>query len=407
MEKSIPAPPSPEPTKHVAISIDLKYALPWHQDCYQGIMHYGQQHGWRCSLDLYASGVHGDLSSTPYDGVIGRISDDVAERLEGLGVPIVNLRLHTAPNYETRFRHLPGVYADRDAAIRMSVEHLAQNGYPRVGGLVMLADDDKQVCECVNAAAVKQGMQLLEPFGFPGTYSETLEEHVATLQALSRWLLALPKPVGLVVIHPMLARIAAHVCLEHGLNVPGEVGIITPVGERLQTLTPSPTISAVEFDHYAQGHEAAAMLDKLMNGDLTGPLQKWLAPTELVVRQSTDVFLCDDDLVSQAMRYIAGHVRQELTVQAVAGAVGVCRSTLHRRFEKALNRPPQHEIDRMRVEYLKRLLSEAGRSIAVISDSAGFSTPSHFTRFFKRVAGQTPSEYRKKRAGRSAALPGA
>lgn len=405
----MPVPPSPasspKPPRHVAISIDLKYALPWHQDCYQGIMHYGRQHGWRCSLDLYASGVRGDLSASPYDGAIGRISDDVAERLEGLGVPIVNLRLYTAPNYETRFRHLPGVYADRDAAIRLSLEHLAQNGYPRVGALVMLADDDSRVCECVNATAAKQGMRLVEPFGFPGDYSETLEKHVATLQSLSRWLVALPKPVGLMVIHPMLARITAHVCLEHGLNVPGEVGIITPVGERLQTLTPSPTISAVEFDHYTQGYEAAALLDKLMSGDRTGPLQKWLAPTELVVRQSTDVFLCEDELVSQAMRYIAGHVREELTVQSVADAVGVCRSTLHRRFEKVLNRSPQHEIDRLRAECLKRLLAETSDSITAISNSAGFSTPSHFTRFFKRVAAETPTEYRKKRTGPPTVLP--
>jgi hypothetical protein len=82
MNHAIPDSPTSEPTRHVAITIDLKFALPWHQDCYQGIMQYGQQHGWRCSLDLYASGVHGDLSASPYDGVVGRISDDVAERLE-------------------------------------------------------------------------------------------------------------------------------------------------------------------------------------------------------------------------------------------------------------------------------------------------------------------------------------
>lgn len=400
MKNPITQPLSSTPTRHVAIVIDLKYALPWHQDCYQGIMQYGQRHGWRCSLDMYASGVTGDLSTSPYDGVIGRISDEVAERAEALGVPMVNLRLYAAPNYETRFRHLPGVYTDRDAAIRLAVEHLSLTGYPRLAALAILADDEQRVYECVNTAGVEQRMQLLESFTFPGTYSDTLEQHVATLQALSRWLDGLAKPVGLMVIHPMLARIVAHVCLEQDLNVPGDVGIITPVGERLQTLSPSPTISAVEFDHYEQGYEAAALLETLMGGEPADPLQKWLAPVRLVVRESTDVFICEDELVSQAMRYIAGHVREELTVPTVAKAMGVCRSTLHRRFENELGRPPQHEINRLRTDYLKRLLSETDRSIAAISDATGFSTPSHFTRFFKRVAGETPSAYRDKHQAR-------
>ena len=72
------------------------------------------------------------------------------------------------------------------------------------------------------------------------------------------------------------------------------------------------------------------------------------------------------------------------------------RWTLHRRFEETLGKTPQHEINRLRVDYLKRLLRETKMPIAEICDKCGFSEPSHFTRFFKRLAGQTPSEYRKR-----------
>ncbi|MGB0768935.1 MAG: helix-turn-helix domain-containing protein, partial [Phycisphaeraceae bacterium] len=116
-----------------------------------------------------------------------------------------------------------------------------------------------------------------------------------------------------------------------------------------------------------------------------------------VVRDSTDVFLCEDEMVSEAMRYIASHVREELTVQALADAMGVSRSTLLRRFEEAIDRSPTHEINRLRVDYIKRLLSETEMPIAEICNVCGFSTASHFTRFFKREAGVTPSAYRVSR----------
>lgn len=381
--------------KHIAITIDLKFAFPWHQDCYQGIMRYAQRHGWRCSLDLYASGVGGDLSAVPYDGVIGRIPDEVAERVQRLGVPMSNLRTHIEANFESAYKQLPGVYVDRDAAIRMSIEHLAHEGYRRLGVLAMLADDQDHVVQVAHAVGKELGMALIEPFLFPGNFADTHEQHVSTLKALNEWVAKLPPQVGLMVIHPMLSRLVAHACIEQGRPVPQEVGIITPAGEQVQTLSGTPTISAVEFDHYKQGYEAAALLDKLMAGEAVAPLRKMLAPAGLVVRDSTDVFLCEDELVSRTMRYIAEHVRQELTVQGLAAAMGVGKRTLHRKFDEVLGRSVQHEVNRLRLDNLKRLLSETDLSITKISNDCGFSSPSHFSRYFKQHAGEAPSVYRQ------------
>ena len=46
---------SEDPRKHVAVVIDLEWAVPWHQDCYRGVMAYAEEQGWRCSLDLFAA----------------------------------------------------------------------------------------------------------------------------------------------------------------------------------------------------------------------------------------------------------------------------------------------------------------------------------------------------------------
>lgn len=381
--------------------IDLEFALPWHQDCYQGIMRYGEEHGWRCSLDLHAAGMAGDLSRNPYDGVVGRIPADVAERISGLALPLVNLTPHVEKNRPDQISDLPGVYVDREPGIRLAVEHLARIGYRQLGAMTTASIDRVQFIALTKQIGTELGMQWVEPFQFPVDYSDMVEQYAAMLRSLNQWLAALDKPVGLIVNRTTHARQVAHACIEQGLRVPQDVGIVTTHGDRLMLLSSSPTISGVEYDYHRQGYEAAAMLDELMNGLPVNPPQKWLAPTELVIRDSTDVFLCDDPLVSEAMRYAAAHVHEELTVGVVARAVGVSRWTLHRRFDEALGRKPQQEINRLRMDYLKRLISETQTPIAEIGYRCGFSDASHLTRFFKRLSGQTPTAYRKSSSRRN------
>ena len=54
-------------------------------------------------------------------------------------------------------------------------------------------------------------------------------------------------------------------------------------------------------------------------------------------------------------------------------------------------------IDSIKYEEAKRLLTESSDSIKVISLSLGFADESSFSRFFKRMDGDSPGEYRKER----------
>lgn len=44
----------------------------------------------------------------------------------------------------------------------------------------------------------------------------------------------------------------------------------------------------------------------------------------------------------------------------------------------------------------KQMLMDESRSITQIADDLGFQYPQHFTRFFKKLTGMTPKEYRAK-----------
>ena len=128
------------------------------------------------------------------------------------------------------------------------------------------------------------------------------------------------------------------------------------------------------------------------------PLHRLIAPKRLVVRESTDAFLCEDPMVSAAVRFISHNIRRTLSVQAVAGHLGVSRHTLKRRFDLVLQRPIHSEIKRLRIDYIKRLLLETDLLMTDIPLSCGFGSTSSFAKYFRSETGVSPGEYRRPRS---------
>ena len=109
----------------------------------------------------------------------------------------------------------------------------------------------------------------------------------------------------------------------------------------------------------------------------------------------SEVLLCSDPMVLEALRFIKAGARRCLQVEDVAEHVCVSRSTLIRRFQQVLGRSVGSEIRRQQVEEVKRLLKETGRSVESISRDCGFSSAGQLSRFFRREVGVSPSEWRR------------
>ncbi len=73
---------------------------------------------------------------------------------------------------------------------------------------------------------------------------------------------------------------------------------------------------------------------------------------------------------------------------------GVSRPTLSARFKASLGHTPIEEIRAQRVEYARRLLLTE-LPIAKIVRASGFHTATHFSKAFRELTGQTPSELRR------------
>lgn len=94
-------------------------------------------------------------------------------------------------------------------------------------------------------------------------------------------------------------------------------------------------------------------------------------------------------------RSLEAAIRQNqiLDVDALSAALAVSPRTLSRRLKEEGTSFPQLRAE-VGVEYADILLLETDKSITQIAQATGFSNAAAFTRAFKRVTGQTPSQRR-------------
>lgn len=384
----------PDPTpKRVAIPIELHWNVPWHLDCFQGIMDYGHENGWACVVDPYLDGPTGDGDLSGYDGVVGRIDNANAARIKDLGLPCVNLLLTNVD------LGLHSVRVDAVAGTRLAGEHLIAHGYRRFGHASIVPWNKSYsdpIQDTFEQTIVSHGYPPPTVLHVQSSDLEHPETSKACLQALTAWIDELDKPVGLYVYTFDVARYLAQICTQLGLRIPEDVGILVQDADDVNTTRITPTLSAIDFDYGEQGYQAAAVLDRLMRGERVNPRNTLIAPRRVIVRESTDGFLCDDELVSQAMRYIAEHSRRSMGGEDVAAALQVSRRTLDRRFEQVLGNTLSHAITQARVKQIEATLTESELTMGDIAELFGFGSASLFTQFFKNHAGMTPTAYRQR-----------
>ena len=93
--------------------------------------------------------------------------------------------------------------------------------------------------------------------------------------------------------------------------------------------------------------------------------------------------------------YIHEHLDQHLTLAQLGAVVFMSPYHFARLFQHSTGLPPHRFVVRARIDHAASLLLAAPEpSIARISQTVGFRTPSHFATVFHRIKGVTPSEYR-------------
>jgi AraC family transcriptional regulator len=100
--------------------------------------------------------------------------------------------------------------------------------------------------------------------------------------------------------------------------------------------------------------------------------------------------------IERVIEFICAHLEEDLSVERLSVVAGFSKFHFHRQFSTFTGFSVAQFVRLMRLKRAAyQLVFEPARSIMDIAFDAGFSTPESFSRAFKDVQEQTPTEFRR------------
>ena len=98
--------------------------------------------------------------------------------------------------------------------------------------------------------------------------------------------------------------------------------------------------------------------------------------------------------INVCKEYIYSHIKERITVEALADVLGVSANYLSRLFKKETGDSVSTYIRTQKIEMAKNLLQYSEYSMIEIANRLSFSSQSHFIQQFRESVGMTPKKYR-------------
>jgi AraC-like DNA-binding protein len=103
-----------------------------------------------------------------------------------------------------------------------------------------------------------------------------------------------------------------------------------------------------------------------------------------------------DPALARCLALIHDDPGRDWSVESLAKAAGLSRSTLAERFEAVLDTSPMRYVRDWRLYLASVALRTTGRAVAAIGHDAGYGTEAAFNRAFSRAYGAPPAAWRQK-----------
>src|SRR4051812_37060302 len=376
--------------QHVAVLIETETS--WGARVIRGIAAFAEKHtNWHLLIDPRD---HEQRPAVPDgwkgDGIIARVTNRTQwQQIREKNLPVVNV-----DDVYPGLRGVGTVITDEAERAGLALEHLVARGFRKFGYFAPPSTRySKSRGDAFIHAVSELGYECHEYMpGYRAGRKISWEERQ---RRVNRWLQSLPRPVAIFVVDAHHARLLAEICHFAGVRIPDDVAILAGDTDDLLCEVSTPPLSSVSVACERLGHDAAAMLDRMMAGE-DPPMQPVLiAPHGVVSRQSTDVLAIDDPAVVRALRYIRTHAHHGIVVEDILREVPISRRSLEIQFRSYLGRSPAEEIRRVRLERGRQLLGKRELSITEIALACGFSNATRFGVAFRKSFGTTPRAFRK------------
>jgi LacI family transcriptional regulator len=320
-----------------------------------------------------------DIERWDVDGLIVQtFSREFEKRVIKLGLPATNVS-----NFCGGEMHLPSILPDDDAVAVMAADYLISLGF-------------RQLAYCW-AGNTQYGRLRLE--GFRRRAAESgipVHECNAASTPLDKWILGLPKPIGVLGSNDDWAHRILNAARNQAVKVPDQLAVLGVDNDELFNALVTPSLSSVALPAEQIGFEAASQLDRLMNGEKLDSATTLLPPVRIVPRASTDVLSIEDQDIVLAVRFIREHAAEPLQVDDVLDHVPLSRRSLERRFRQLVRHSITDEIRRAHIDRAKDLLSNTDLAMPQVAAASGFTTATRLGIVFHKEVGESPTEFRRR-----------
>ena len=369
----------------------------------RGIAKYARLHDdWSILFQerMLGGGVPSWLVKVKYDGIIARI-ETIAELdvIRNRGVPTVDLRgIHPVPK-------IPMVLNDEQRVAELAAEHLRSRGLRNFAFCGFAGADYSEHLRDYFVRAVENTRRHMSVYegdkarsGMRVTAIEA--ESIMHEEKLESWLIALPKPVGIMACNDIRGQQVLNACHRCGIWVPDHVAVIGFDNDDVLCELANPPLSSVVPATERIGYLAAETLDAMMVHKPPAKHVVRVSPIGIVARRSTDVLAIEDPVVAAAMRFIRDNAGQGINVESVLDHLAVSdrpisRSHLEHRFKNVLNHTPKDEILSTRIAIIEKILLETDWPLDKIAERAGLQSAAQLSALFKRRTGRTPGDFRR------------
>lgn len=103
----------------------------------------------------------------------------------------------------------------------------------------------------------------------------------------------------------------------------------------------------------------------------------------------------DQSRMDDIFKFIFRHFKRDIPLSEIAAIAGINVHSFCRFFKSRTQKSFTHFVNELRIGYACRLLQEKEMSMMELSVKCGYNNTTHFNRFFKKIKGKTPREYKK------------
>ena len=142
-------------------------------------------------------------------------------------------------------------------------------------------------------------------------------------------------------------------------------------------------------------NESSSQIDEVaMQGLLLKLIYTLYSDSEAVRSAEHDKGRCSE-IVSKAIAYIQENLTEDLSLSAIARAVGFSPIYFHKLFKASTGLTLRQYVENAKIKKASTLLVMTSMPLSQIATECGFSSQSYLNYAFKRKMGKTPREYAK------------